>query len=641
MMGKTEQARVGEYKCVNPGTYARAEVPVEGGLLDFRLGVCDKKHKCATCGEEFLDCPGHWAYIQLNLPVYNLGYNNQILKVLQAICKTCGRLLVTDSERAPFLAKMRVKKVDSLSRARVIQDLLKLCKKTRICPHCQATNGTVKKNGPTKFAHEKFRFRNAARRSYDLTTEGNALLKACEGAVLYNREVRGLLEGAFEDITPLDALRLFRSMRAEDIEALDMDPVNGPPENFIIETLPVPPVAIRPSVFNNETSLGSTEDDLTALLRKVVHYNNELAYDAQHGPGRLYNNWELIQDLVGLYINSNIPKLYQKASAEEKKKPRSLCTRLKGKQGRFRGNLCGKRVDFSARTVISPDPNLFIWQVGVPIDVAKIMTYPERVTDHNIEYLMHLVENGPDVHPGANYVIYKSSGRKRFLKISREERAKLAAELKVGDVVERHMRDGDVVLFNRQPSLHRISIMAHVAVILKYKTFRFNECVCTPYNADFDGDEMNLHLPQTEEARTEALELMGVVHNLITPRSGEILVASTQDFLTTGYLLTRKDQFYDKFHFMQICASVGDANERIDLPMPAIMKPYRLFTGKQAIRMIFTPNKDSKTFLNYECSSKTRCDACKGPSAMYCPCDGCKYLIFIVFRLYPHFNSNF
>ena len=98
----------------------------------------------------------------------------------------------------------------------------------------------------------------------------------------------------------------------------------------------------------------------------------------------------------------------------------------------------------------------------------------------------------------------------------------------MGDVVERHLMDGDVVLFNRQPSLHKMSIMCHRARVLPSRTFRFNECVCNPYNADFDGDEMNLHVPQTEEARTEAIELMGVVNNLCTPKDGSLMVAATQ-----------------------------------------------------------------------------------------------------------------
>ncbi len=139
--------------------------------------------------------------------------------------------------------------------------------------------------------------------------------------------------------------------------------------------------------------------------------------------------------------------------------------------------------------------------------MAKVLTYPERVTVHNIEKLRKTVVNGTDVHPGANY-IQSANGSKRFLKYG--NRHKIAQELKPGDLVERHLNDDDVVLFNRQPSLHKLSIMAHRVKVRPWRTMRFNECVCTPYNADFDGDEMNVHVPQTEEAKTEAIILMGV-----------------------------------------------------------------------------------------------------------------------------------
>ena len=147
--------------------------------------------------------------------------------------------------------------------------------------------------------------------------------------------------------------------------------------------------------------------------------------------------------------------------------------------------MSGKRVDFSARTVISPDPNLSVSQVGVPKHVAKTMTYPERVSKYNIEKLRDRVRNGPDVHPGANLI--RMSGENAFNKsLAFVDRDKAAASLRIGDVVERHMEDDDVVLFNRQPSLHKLSIMSHRVKVMDWRTFRFNICVCAPYNADFD-----------------------------------------------------------------------------------------------------------------------------------------------------------
>lgn len=177
-------------------------------------------------------------------------------------------------------------------------------------------------------------------------------------------------------------------------------------------------------------------------------------------------------------------------------------------------------------------PNLYLihlsisQKVAVPIHVAKILTYPEKVTKANINFLRKLIINGPDIHPGANFLHQRGTDIKKYLMFGKREQ--IAKELKYGDVVERHLIDNDVVLFNRQPSLHKLSIMAFYAIVKPHRTFRFNECVCTPFNADFDGDEMNLHLPQTEEAKAEAIILMGSKSNLITPRNGEIIIAATQ-----------------------------------------------------------------------------------------------------------------
>lgn len=286
---------------------------------------------------------------------------------------------------------------------------------------------------------------------------------------------------------------------------------------------------------------------------------------------------------------------------------------MKGKSGRFRGNLSGKRVDYSARTVISPDPNLRVDQVGVPLYVAKTMTYPERVNQYNIRKLQDCVRRGHEVHPGANLVLTmhgkgKDSKEQKYNYslsfLDAKKRNRIANNLKIGDVVERHMEDDDIVLFNRQPSLHKLSIMAHRVKVMRWRTFRFNICVCAPYNADFDGDEMNMHLPQTEEARTEAALLMNVNNNLITPRNGEPLVAASQDFLSASYLFTQKNAFFDREHFCQLVSYLGDAMEHIDLPPPAIFKPVQLWTGKQIFSLMVKPNAATRVLVNFEMKEK-------------------------------------
>ena len=262
----------------------------------------------------------------------------------------------------------------------------------------------------------------------------------------------------------------------------------------------------------------SNEDDITVKLTQILEMNSSIRTGLEKGLpiGNLMENWEFLQIQVGMYINSEMPGL--PLTFQTGKPLKGFVQRLKGKQGRFRGNLSGKRVDFSGRTVISPDPNLRINEVAVPLGMATILTYPEAVTRYNIDKLRQRVINGLNKYPGANFVRYPGGNERQFLKFG--DRRRVAAELKYGDTVERHLEDGDIVLFNRQPSLHRMSIMSHRARVMPWKTLRFNESVCNPYNADFDGDEMNLHVPQTEEARTEAIHLMGVGgHTLPKPKT--------------------------------------------------------------------------------------------------------------------------
>lgn len=260
---------------------------------------------------------------------------------------------------------------------------------------------------------------------------------------------------------------------------------------------------------------GSNEDPLSTNLVEILHCNETIAKhlnDTSQGKGagqkleKIMESWDLLQIRCALYFNGDLTGLPQ--SQQPKKPSRGFYQRLKGKQGRFRGNLSGKRVNFSGRTVISPDPNLGIDEVAVPLHVCKILTFPEMVSEYNIEHLRKLVINGPEVHPGADSIVIGATGHKKNLRYGNREIT--AKNLRHGDIVHRHIIDGDAVLFNRQPSLHKLSIMCHKVKVRPWRTFRFNECVCKPYNADFDGDEMNLHVPQTVEAAAEASTLMSV-----------------------------------------------------------------------------------------------------------------------------------
>ncbi|GAA5869946.1 hypothetical protein JCM1840_007679 [Sporobolomyces johnsonii] len=585
----------------NPGD----RTPVNHGVLDRRLGTSDKAGKCDTCGLALADCVGHYAYIKLVLPVFHIGYFKHILGILQCICKTCSRILLDSTQHRRFLAQFRRPNLDTLTIASLSKQLSSLCRKCTTCPHCGAINGVVKKIGPMRIGHEKWRGRNLKKDAGGRDgAEGKGNYQAWKAsfteALGEDKQLEAHIEKAIDDINPLKALSLFRKVPAADCELLGLDPTAGRPEEFIWQYISVPPVCIRPSVTQEAAT---NEDDLTVKLTEIVFMNAVIKTGLAKGvtTQNLMEQWEFLQLAVATYINSEMPGIPTVAG---QKPMRGLCQRLKGKQGRFRGNLSGKRVDFSGRTVISPDPNLMIDQVAVPERVAKILTYPERVTSHNIERLRQAVRNGTDVHPGANFINQGGdTGLKKFLKFG--DREFMADKLRIGDVVERHLRDDDIVLFNRQPSLHRLSILSHRVKVRPWRTFRFNECVCTPYNADFDGDEMNLHVPQTEEARMEAFQLMNIKRNLVTPRNGEPIIAATQDFITGCYLITRRDTFFNRTEFVQMCGYLQDCELEIELPPPTILKPERLWTGKQVFNVLMRPSKASQVNVNLECKNKT------------------------------------
>ncbi|KAL2911303.1 DNA-directed RNA polymerase III subunit C1 (rpo31) [Polyrhizophydium stewartii] len=569
--------------------------PARFGALDRRLGTADKAEPCETCGENVQDCVGHFGVIRLVLPVFHIGYFKLMITVLQNICKTCSKVMVDEQTRRLYLKRLRNPNLDGVRRKEILKNLNALCKKTARCPHCSSLNGMVKKVGALKIVHEKFKKKAK-------TEEEEVFRQSFEQAIKLDPALKSHISKAQEDLNPLTVIELFSAVSDEDCELMGLNPEHSRPELFIWNALPVPPVCIRPSV-GQESS--STEDDITVLASEIVDINTKIRACMQDGTQTplLMEYWDFLQLQCAMYVTSDLPGIPTHLQGNLPKIKKGFCQRLKGKHGRFRGNLSGKRVDFSGRTVISPDPNLRIDQVAVPERVCKILTYPERVTPYNIERLRKNIINGPDVLPGATYVTAQSNGMKRFLKYG--NRRKIADELRVGDTVDRHLQDDDVVLFNRQPSLHKLSIMSHFVKVRPWRTFRFNECVCTPYNADFDGDEMNLHVPQTEEARAEAIELMGVKNNLVTPRNGEPLIAATQDFITASYLLSRKDVFYDRSQFAQICSYLGDSLLDIELPPPTIWKPFALWTGKQIFGVLLRPNKSSKIVVNLETKCRT------------------------------------
>jgi DNA-directed RNA polymerase III subunit RPC1 len=562
------------------------------GVNDSRLGVCDRTSVCATCGLKTLDCVGHAGHIDLHLPVFHLGFFGTVLRICRTVCKRCSHVLLSDDEKEYYARKFSSNKLDPLQRSALAKTVQEEAYKTRVCLHCNAMNGVVRRLRPLRMVHEKYRV--DLRRNESDSGERDVMLRKFDSATLHNKELEQWKHNAQEFLDPVRVRELLRAIPPREVCLLGMRP-GVSPLDLITSSLLVPPVCTRPSG-PASVGTGSREDDLTVQYNDILT-GSEALRDGALDATKLVESWEMLQMRTARILDSALPGFPPHMRTADMK---SFAQRMKGKHGRFRGNLSGKRVDFSGRSVISPDPNLAIDELAVPLRVARVLTYPQRVFHHNIDLMRTLVRNGPMRHPGAVTVTFTKEGSRKGLQFDREA---IAAKLSVGDVVERHVMNGDLVLFNRQPSLHRISMMCHRARVLPFRTLRFNECCCAPYNADFDGDEMNVHLVQTEEARAEALTLMLTAKNIITAKNGEPIIACTQDFLTASYLVTSREIFFDRPQIAQ-CISHWLKHDQFDLPYPTIWKPVELWTGKQVFDVIVRARRKATVGLSLEANTK-------------------------------------
>jgi DNA-directed RNA polymerase subunit A' len=482
-------------KVVTPELYDKEGYPVDGGLMDIRLGVIDPGLRCKTCGQKLKECPGHFGYIELARPVIHIMFVRQIHNLLKATCKYCGHVLVPDVNLKKYLALLsRVGDEEGFeARRRKVKDIVEKHKVKDKCPHCEKKQDTIKLEKPYNF---------------------------------YENEIR---------LSPIEIRARLEKIPDEDLEVFGYTK-GFRPEWMVLTVLQIPPVTMRPSI--TLESGERSEDDLTHKLGDIVRINQRLFENINAGAPEVIieDLWDLLQYHITTFFDNEVPQL-PPARHRSGQTLKTLTDRVKSKEGRIRHNMAGKRTDFSARTVISPDPLIALNEVGVPQAMAMSLTIPERVNEWNKEYLRKYVENGPKKYPGANYII-KPDGKRKT--ITGETKDEILAEIDVGYIIERHLIDGDIALFNRQPSLHRMSMMCHKVKILPGRTFRLNPAVCNPYNADFDGDEMNLHIPQNEEARAEARILMSVETQIISPRYGLSVVGCIHDAITGNYLLTKE-----------------------------------------------------------------------------------------------------
>ena len=493
-------------------TYSGNE-PVVGGLFDSRMGVLEHNKICTTCEQKNVFCPGHFGHIELAKPVFHAMFFDITKKILKCVCYRCSRILISPHTASEDLKNDMNKILTIKNRQKRWEAYFKLCNTTTKIKSC----GDDKHIGCGAKQPDRYNKESAMKIIAEWKDK--------------SKETSTQLEFTAEDV-----LRIFKRISEEDMEVMGFNPLWNRPEWMICSVLPVPPPAVRPSII--EENGQRRDDDLTHKLSDIVKTNNNIIDKINKGASEetIKLITMVLQYHVFTLMDNQIPGL---APSQQRngRKLKSICDRMRKKDGRIRGNLNGKRVDQSARSVITPDPFISIDELGVPIKIALNITFQEVVNEYNIDEMKRLILNGPDSWPGAKYI--RKVDNMVTINLKYADLNKIINELKYGDVVHRHLRNGDYVLFNRQPSLHKMSMMCHKVIIMPYQTFRLNVLDTPPYNADFDGDEMNLHCPQNIQTMFELKDLASVPYLILTQKDGKPSIEVVQDTLVGSFRLTK------------------------------------------------------------------------------------------------------
>lgn len=534
----------------NEETFSNGQ-PVIGGLFDPKMGVIEFNEVCATCGKNSKNCPGHFGYIKLATPIYHPSYLDIIKKVIESICIQCSQLLLTKTQKDFILKTARHLRLDKVKET---------IKTKKYCAHCEFTQPSIKKQS------NRIRFTYAFKTS--TSKEENVML-------------------------PMTMRTIFEKINPRDAEVLGFTEYNRP-EWMIFKYLPISPPVMRPTVVNDNNQ--RSEDDQTIYLVNIIKANktleNKINSSDSTNQNQLHSYVESLNTyfsgmIIGNASQSSTSLAGRGLSTRNNNQPlKSIAMRISGKTGRIRKNLMGKRVDYSGRSVITPDPNLDIDQLGVPKFIAKILTFPERVHSKNKDQLYKYIVNArQNIYPMAVRII--SNGSTRTIKYIKED-----IILQEGDVVIRQLVDNDIALFNRQPTLHKMSMMAFKTKVLPGKTFRINLSVTTPFNADFDGDEMNLMFPQSLIAAQEIWELARAQTQIITPQTNGPIIGIVQDSLLGSYLMTS----YNTVLTREMIMNILSINPYFTGKLPTIERKDGWF-GNQLIETII-PRLNTQKFTN-------------------------------------------
>jgi DNA-directed RNA polymerase I subunit RPA1 len=549
---------------------------------------------------------------------------------------------LADEEARKYSAKDYKVTVINDVRKKVMGEFMKLCVHTKKCLNCQGISPPVRRDGAAKF------FQLA------LSKKEQAYMDRMRDNLGSSEEIKGFNASGQRYMTPYEVKKHIQDLFENEGEATTLlygarDPrtpsfiKKATYHMFFIETLAVAPTRFRPPSVMGDKIFESPQNELLSAILKGSHLVRDFSEDLQKiteeepvdkaKVDRVRNNF--VESIINLQhaVNSFIDSTKNPAQvAQGKTLPPGIRQALEKKEGLFRKHMMGKRVNYAARSVISPDPFIETSEIGIPPVFATKLTYPEPVTAHNIKEMRQAVINGPNKWPGATHVQNEDQSIDVLADLSIESRIALANSLlapqsshtaqtgnnpyptrtqTINKKVLRHIRNGDMLLLNRQPTLHKPSIMAHKARILPgEKTIRMHYANCNTYNADFDGDEMNIHFPQNEIARAEASFIANTDNQYLVPTSGDPLRGLIQDSVDSGVWMTSRDTFFTKEEYHQLLYGSlrpeidGTGGGKIQTLPPAIIKPQPLWTGKQVVSTVLKNLTWGKPQLNMTSKSK-------------------------------------
>lgn len=542
-------------------------------VYDERMGTLEANKRCATCGFDSKLCVGHFGHIPLKINILHPLFHKLSLSILKCICYKCSRVLLTQEQ-------LELNNLLRFQRQARFNKIMERMDRVDYCTHCETIQPRYVFSSHDRFIYMIFKMDGESSRIQMVENE------------IY---------------------KIFENVERQDIVLLGFDPEHFHPKNLVLTMLPVLPPVARPYVIADNVTC---DDDLTVQYLEIVKANHHIGDLATSDTKRQKYIHALKFKIKSLFDNSG-----DRQRVSNGRPLKGIKKRLTGKEGIIRNNLMGKRVDKSARTVIGPDPTLKTDEIAIPPEIADILSYSVRVTDGNKEAVHRLIDEGRanfllrddgNIRINLKYATVRQGTRLFFGDMLRKRNGswftirtekdlfrleqgddiyrngeklkdvvyntRKRVELKVGDVVERKLKDGDVLFLNRQPTLHRGSMIAQKVRIRPGKTIRLNLAITSSFNADFDGDEMNLHCPASCETEAELRLLSSVQQNLISNQSSKANIVIVQDSLLGNFLMTKKSQVcLSRAQFYQMASILSE--NRLKL-LDEKMRKYRTFCSK-------------------------------------------------------------